>query len=501
MKQKFTLKRVIIVACILGLYSVLFTMIGKLAGKTILDDVASKNYVEIKDVETQRSYGEKEDFEEIVSKAEIEEYEDFNALATTVTTVTTVETSETTIPTSITTKPDVTTPDTTTEATTVTTTEEKITTVTTAPTTQTTTEEEFEIEDEVEIENEDDEEFEIEDDEEFEIEDTEDEQGDVTVLDDFTELDDEFLASILQEYYNSLQTQPDNSTEVILPPVQDPGFYPEDSLYTTNSWKNEVLTIYNRKTKSYVTDTAFNLVCKITFNEMSTSRHEEAIKAQAIAVYCYIKSYANEGEIAKISMKNEIPEKILRCVEAVDGLGMYYNGELIRSYFSASTGGYSASSENVWGGEIPYLISVKNDYDYLDKENYGRVTTYTVDEVKEAIESKTNIKLSNNPENWIQILSHADTIYADQLSIDGHTSAYISGKQRDITGYVFRTYILGIRSTCFSVSYSDGVFTFVTYGFGHGVGMSQNGADFYAEYGNYTYDKILHHYYSGIVIR
>ena len=61
--------------------------------------------------------------------------------------------------------------------------------------------------------------------------------------------------------------------------------------------------------------------------------------------------------------------------------------------------------------------------------------------------------------------------------------------------------MLSIRSTAFTVSYADGVFTFTTYGYGHGVGMSQVGANLYATYGGYTFDQILHHYYTGVTIR
>ncbi len=504
MKEKFTVKRMIIVVGIVAMYAVAFSMITTVAKDAILNDVISKNYITKAEVdknpEAENIVDTNEDVEEIVSKADINEYEDIQNEATSVTTVTTVTTTETTPPTSVTTPPSVTTPDTTTtkETTVTTTTKEETTTVpsTSAP----ESEEEVEIEDE----EEEDEDIRVVEDEEDEvvIEDHEDDEGEVTVLDDWMSVDDEWLASVLEEYYASLGNTDNGSQEnEWIPNTSTPGFYPQDNLNTSNSWKNEVLTIYNKKTGKYVTDTAFNLVCKITFNEVGTSMHEEAIKAQAVAAYTYIKHYINKGEIPSISMKDEIPDKVLRCVEAVDGLAIYYDNEYIMSCFSASTGGYSAASENVWGGYRAYLRSVKNDYDYLDSKNYGRVTTYTMAEVKKAIEDNTDIKLSSNPENWIQIINHVDNIYAGQLAIDGHTSAYISGKERTITGYAFRTYILGIRSTCFSVSYNNGVFTFVTYGYGHGVGMSQNGANLYATYGGYTFDQILHHYYTDVVIK
>lgn len=56
-----------------------------------------------------------------------------------------------------------------------------------------------------------------------------------------------------------------------------------------------------------------------------------------------------------------------------------------------------------------------------------------------------------------------------------------------------------IKSWCFDVSYADGEFTFITYGYGHGVGMSQNGANILGKQG-YTYDQILAYYFPGITI-
>ncbi len=278
-------------------------------------------------------------------------------------------------------------------------------------------------------------------------------------------------------------------------------FNPSDRLFTTDSYKNQTVTIYDSVNKRYRTENAFDLVCEITNYEVGDSMNPEAIKAQAVAAYTYIKYYEQKGECAKIGTKGNVPELVIECVNSVDGLAIYYDDKYIMSAFSASTGGYSAASKNVWGGDLPYLQSVKNDYDQFDSKNYGKVTTYTVDEIRKKIESKTDIKLSDNYSEWIRVLSYNDNIFAGQLSIDGHTSAHIGGKDRTITGHVFRTYVLSIRSTAFTVSYADGVFTFTTYGYGHGVGMSQVGANLYATYGGYTFDQILHHYYTGVTIR
>ena len=267
------------------------------------------------------------------------------------------------------------------------------------------------------------------------------------------------------------------------------------------SYKNETVTIYDLSRGALRTDNAFDLVCEITNNEVGGGMDPEAIKAQAVAAYTYIKYYEQRGEYAQLATKSNPSSSIINAVEAIDGLAIYYNGNYIFSPFSASQGGYSAASKNVWGGDLPYLQSVQNDFDYLDTTHYGVSTSYTVEDLRQRIESKTDIKLSNNYSEWIRVLSYNDQVYAGQLSIDGHTSAYINGRERTITGYIFRTYILNIKSTNFTVSYADGVFTFTTYGYGHGVGLSQIGANLYAKYGGYTFDQILMHYFTGVTIK
>lgn len=501
--RTFSIKRAIIVLSLVLIYSAAFCMVKIYAEKAILEDVTPPSNLPAVNLDnsSNRTDEQHESVEKISDKIEMGGYDIFTPNATKVSEVTTVMTSQTE-PESVTTAPPTTTEVPTTSATTEATTASS---VTTAPSTE-KTEESSSVttvpeDDEEEVVDSTDEDEIVDDDDEEILEDATDdddvilEDPAVTTLSPEDDYDNWLVSSILQGIADGSIVVPDSSQ------IETPGYYPEDQLNTSNSYKNETITIYNKKTGRYVTGNAFDIVCGITFNEVGTSMDKEAIKAQAVAVYTYIKYYQAKGEIASISMKDDPPQEIIDAVNEIDGLAMYYDNEYIMAAFSASTGGYSASSENVWGGERPYLVSVKNDYDYLDAKHYGRVTTYTVEEVREAIESNTNITLSNNYSEWIKIEEYVDTVYAGQMSIDGHTTAYVSGKQRDITGYVFRSYILGIRSTNFTVSYNNGVFTFVTYGYGHGVGLSQIGANLYATYGGYTFDQILHHYYTGIVIK
>lgn len=534
MKKRFSIKRAIILLSIVLVYSVALCFISVLAKKSMLNDItfnadsaqvisdevgaddASANQSE---VSTPHYYDAASILEDLEKK---DQYDNYGIFAPVTTQVPTDENSQPSRDTeSVTTapEPDATKPTTPSPAETEqpkTTQAQTTAATTTAPEsekqTTTTSEEDIvidddeESDDEVSLVEEDDEDVVIND-EDVIIEDEEknEEVEDTVITPDM--VDKDYIQSLIEKYYEQLQNDPWGSNSSGNPwgtgstGASEPQYYPNDNLVSTKSYADDIVTIYDKTTGRYVTDNAFDLVCQITYNEIGTSMHPEAIKAQAVAAYSYIKHYQQKGEYASISTKADPPQLIIDCVRAVDGLAMYYDDKYIMAAFSASTGGVTCSSENVWGGERPYLVSVVNEYDYLDTKNYGRVTTYTVDELRKKIESKTDIKLSDNYENWIQILSYADGNYVDRIAIDGHTTAEVSGKERELTAYVFRTYILSIRSTCFTVSYENGVFTFVTYGYGHGVGMSQIGADLYAEIGGYTFDQILHHYYTGITIK
>ncbi len=486
LKKRFSIRRAIILLCIILVYSCAVCFISVLAKKAVLEDLSytesSVLSVVLNAAENDGSglenspEGTASDYagklESLDNKAQIEAYGLFRPVTTEISLATAAPEDETSV---TTTPPEVTSQPTTPKA-------EETTKATTESTKKTTEKPVTTSEDpEVDIED-DDGNVDIDDQEELDSNVQAEENTD-------SQFSDESVQELLQQYYANLGGFGNTQS------------FPADILDNGKSYYDDIVTIYDKATGRYVTDNAFDIVCAVTFNEIGSSMHEEAIKAQAVAIYTYIKYYQQKGEYASLSRKSNVPQEIIDCVKAVDGLAMYYNGEYIMSAFCASTAGVTCSSENVWGGDKPYLQSVVSQFDHLDSSNYGRVTTYTASELKKKIESKTDISLSDNCANWITILSYGDGGYVDKIAIDGHTTAEISGKERELTAHIFRTYILSIRSTCFTVSYSDGVFTFVTYGYGHGVGMSQVGADLYAEYAGYTFDQILHHYYTDIVIQ
>lgn len=244
------------------------------------------------------------------------------------------------------------------------------------------------------------------------------------------------------------------------------------------------------------TDSAYEVVCRMVQKEMGPSFDEEALKAQAVATYSYMKYFNNRGvaQSAAMSSSSAVSQKVRDAVSEVIGEGIYYNGEICQAVYCASSGGYTASAEDVWGGYVPYLVSVESEYDSSYDYNYGKTVSFSEDYVRSKLESYTGLTLSDDPDNWIQILSTVDGDYVGDVSIDGKKT--VSG--RDVREKIFG---FGLRSAKFDVSYDNGSFTFTTYGYGHGVGMPQNGANYYAKYEGYDYIEILEHYYTGVTVQ
>ena len=232
----------------------------------------------------------------------------------------------------------------------------------------------------------------------------------------------------------------------------------------------------------------------------------EAIKAQAVAAYTDVKYNNLHNNSPSVYLSDNVTDSVRVLVASVIGEAIYYNGEIIQAVYSASSSGYTASSKLIWGNELPYLQSV---YCELDKDydpNYGRQKTFTSADMKNRVYNTTGISLSGDPSKWFTIDELADGNYVAQMSIGGQQT-YInpSGKTVKITGRVFRETIMDydIRSYAFEIDYdaATDVFTITTYGYGHGVGLSQNGANNLAKYWVWNYKQILEFYYQGTVVK
>ena len=253
-----------------------------------------------------------------------------------------------------------------------------------------------------------------------------------------------------------------------------------------------------------VSGPASQILAQIVAIEMSSSWNVEALKAQAVATHSYLEFMYNRGTAAPaVSGRTNPSQKVIDAVSEVSDVIMTYGGMPINAVYTASAAGYTNPSNQVWSVTYPYLVSVESKYDYLSA-GYEKTYTFTAEKLKEIIESKVNVTLDlEDCENWISVVDYTDGGYVRRMNIGGATT--YNGGKRNITGYYFATDILArggtsLRSAAFTYDYNADTqtFTFVTKGYGHGVGLSQWGAQFYAAYEGWDFRRILSHYYTGI---
>lgn len=244
-----------------------------------------------------------------------------------------------------------------------------------------------------------------------------------------------------------------------------------------------------------VTDTIFNIVCKVTQNELGNGFMPNTVKAQAIASYTYIMYNLDNGKIPTVTMSSSVSTQVRKSVESVIGKGIFYNGRYINAVYHAASAGETTSAKSVWGTNVPYLVSVDSDGD-RDTKYYGMEKSFSAREVAGLIEDYFGFDpydKEKDPSKWIEIINHVDrTEYVGDMKVCG----------KRISGREFREKVMKFKlpSHAFEIDYHKGEFLFTTYGYGHGVGMSQLGAEAMAEEGK-SYTEILEHYYPGTRVR
>ncbi|MBR6718399.1 MAG: stage II sporulation protein D [Oscillospiraceae bacterium] len=181
--------------------------------------------------------------------------------------------------------------------------------------------------------------------------------------------------------------------------------------------------------------------------------------------------------------------KLAEAVDAVGGLLLCEDGEPIVAAFHAVSSGMTESAENVWGTALPYLVAVRSDAD-RSAPQFAAETALPADQVRHALLAAegTCTLPEDDPAAWFSDAVRSESGTVLQIGCGG---AVLSGERlREI---------LGLRSACFTVSFADGIFTFRTKGSGHGVGMSQYGANAMAAQGS-SFETILQHYYPETVL-
>ncbi len=208
-------------------------------------------------------------------------------------------------------------------------------------------------------------------------------------------------------------------------------YYPGTTLMNTGTAEKEIVTVKG------VPGNVLQQVAEIVHLEIGAHMHEEAIKAQAVAIYSYMKYHKNDAHDLK--GKKNPPQKIIDACASVLGEALYYDGKYAMTMFYASSGGITANCYDVFVADIPYLRSVSADYDELYDPHYGDVIYYSVEELRRKLENAYGIKLSANPENWITIVE-GNGGYVNKVIIDGKVT---------VRGNSFRA-VMGFKSPKFT---------------------------------------------------
>lgn len=266
---------------------------------------------------------------------------------------------------------------------------------------------------------------------------------------------------------------------------------------TTNSSVPEI-TVY-RSNRSVINLNMTDYLIGVVSSEMPASFNLEALKAQSVLARTYALKAKQTGKkltdtvstqsyIDIDQMKNKwgnsfntYYNKIKNAVENTNGEYLSYNGNYIEALYHSTNNGKTESSFDVFGNYYPYLISVSSEYD-KNASSYLRTISMPLD----TISNKLGLSLNND--SVISILSYTDGGNIKEININGNN---FSGKKvREL---------LGLRSADFDISISDNNANITTRGYGHGVGMSQYGANGMANAG-YSYKDILSHYYPGTTL-
>lgn len=230
--------------------------------------------------------------------------------------------------------------------------------------------------------------------------------------------------------------------------------------------------------------------------EMPASYDLEALKAQAIAARTYVLKSTNYGQIPieastrKQVFKNEqqrqeawkektkeYEAKLNKAVKETQGQILTFNDELITAMFHASSNGQTESAKNYGGTEYPYLQSVISPEEAITNVNFS------IEDLNEKLSS------SFTAQHW----ANAKII----KNSTGRVETLIVGNKQ-WPGREIRT-LLQLKSTDFKIELKGGEVTFTTSGYGHGVGMSQVGANELAKKGANA-EEILSHYYKGTIV-
>ena len=282
---------------------------------------------------------------------------------------------------------------------------------------------------------------------------------------------------------------------------------------TYNYSKYGTISLLHKKTGEVEQVNLEEYLCNVVSAEMPATFEQEALKAQAIVartytIYKILNKKHDNADIcddstccqAWISKDDRLAkweenqresnwQKICSAVNETSGKIITYENKPIDAFFHSNSGGITEVPVNVWGGTgYPYLQSVETSGENTYTQYASEVTLSQEELINKLKEKYSDISIDFTNSDDIKILEYTESTRVKTVKFGNH----------EISGVEART-LFGLKSTNFEISRDGNNIKFSVKGYGHGVGMSQTGADSMAKNGSRA-EEIIKHFYTGVEI-
>lgn len=282
---------------------------------------------------------------------------------------------------------------------------------------------------------------------------------------------------------------------------------------TYNYSKYGTISLLHKKTGEVEQVKLDEYLCNVVSAEMPATFEQEALKAQAIVartytIYKILNKKHDNADIcddstccqAWISKDDRLAkweenqresnwQKICSAVNETSGKIITYENKPIDAFFHSNSGGITEVPVNVWGGTgYPYLQSVETSGENTYTQYASEVTISQEELINKLKEKYSDISIDFTNSEDIKILEYTESTRVKTVKFGNH----------EISGVEART-LFGLKSTNFEISRDGNNIKFSVKGYGHGVGMSQTGADSMAKNGSRA-EEIIKHFYTGVEI-
>ncbi len=269
----------------------------------------------------------------------------------------------------------------------------------------------------------------------------------------------------------------------------------------------KTINVWDAKNKIILNISVNDYLIGVVAAEMPVEFESEALKAQAVAARTYLinkvkcennescdictdpahcQAYKSPNELKKQWGKDyhKNYKKIYNAVFDTKNRIIVYENQPISAVFHSTSSGKTENSEDVWSKSLPYLKSVESSYD-INSPKYNSQAVFTLDEFRKILCMSNDIDFD-------------DKIIGKITYTDGGSVEHIEIGSKTFKGTEIRN-LFDLNSANFSVDIRGDEVCFNVKGYGHGVGLSQYGANFMAQAGN-NYVEILKKYYTGVDI-